>query len=192
MNEKIKSFAKEAVELQRRIKSDTEKLQKVKKEIIKESQGTNNSFVVNLLDGKVRITKSKKLKSFLLNKKKFSSLDIQYKKKLVRNKIVKLSYLINTETYTQLLNDGLVDNDLKDIIDEKKRQPFYISIFLNKTKLKSIPEKEEFEEIIEAAEEPEDETEEKDPADEEFIKAVFSDNDPADMTETEKREKGFD
>ena len=192
MNEKIKSFAKEAVELQRRIKSDTEKLQKIKKEIIKESQGANNSFAVNLLDGKVRITKSKKLKSFLLNKKKFSSLDIQYKKKLVRNKIVKLSYLINTETYTQLLNDGLVDNDLKDIIDEKKRQPFYISIFLNKTKLKSIPEKEEFEEIIEAAEEPEDETEEKDPADEEFIKAVFSDNDPADMTETEKREKGFD
>ena len=39
MNEKIKSFAKEAVELQRRIKSDTEKLQKIKKEIIKESQG---------------------------------------------------------------------------------------------------------------------------------------------------------
>lgn len=192
MNEKIKSFAKEAVELQRRIKSDTEKLQKIKKEIIKESQGANNSFAVNLLDGKVRITKSKKLKSFLLNKKKFSSLDIQYKKKLVRNKIVKLSYLINTETYTQLLNDGLVDNDLKEIIDEKKRQPFYISIFLNKTKLKSIPAKEEFEEIIEAAEEPEEETEEKDPADEEFIKAVFSDDDPVDMSETEKREKGFD
>ena len=59
MNEKIKSFAKEAVELQRRIKSDTEKLQKIKKEIIKESQGANNSFAVNLLDGKVRITKSK-------------------------------------------------------------------------------------------------------------------------------------
>lgn len=192
MNEKIKSFAKEAVELQRRIKSDTEKLQKIKKEIIKESQGANNSFAVNLLDGKVRITKSKKLKSFLLNKKKFSSLDIQYKKKLVRNKIVKLSYLINTETYTQLLNDGLVDNDLKEIIDEKKRQPFYISIFLNKTKLKSIPAKEEFEEIIEAAEEPEEETEEKDPADEEFIRAVFSDDDPVDMSETEKREKGFD
>ena len=35
MNEKIKSFTKEAVELQRRIKSDTEKLQKIKKEIIK-------------------------------------------------------------------------------------------------------------------------------------------------------------
>ena len=192
MNEKIKSFAKEAVELQKRIKSDTEKLQKIKKEIIKESQGANNSFAVNLLDGKVRITKSKKLKSFLLNKKKFSSLDIQYKKKLVRNKIVKLSYLIKTETYTQLLNDGLVDNDLKEIIDKKKRQPFYISIFLNKTKLKSIPEKEEFEEIIEAAEEPEEETEEKDPADEEFIKAVFSDDDPVDMSETEKREKGFD
>ena len=81
MNEKIKSFAKEAVELQRRIKSDTEKLQKIKKEIIKSLKALT-TLSVNLLDGKVRITKSKKLKSFLLNKKKFSSLDIQFKKNL--------------------------------------------------------------------------------------------------------------
>ena len=59
-----------------------------------------------------------------------------------------MSYLINPETYTQLLNEGLVDKDLKEIVDEKQRQPFYISIFLNKKDLKEIPKKDEFEEQL--------------------------------------------
>ena len=165
-----------------------------KKEIISKSSGANSSFAINLIAGKVRVTRSKKLKSFLLNKKKFSSLSIQLKKKLVRNKVVKLSYLINTEVYTQLLNDGLVDDELKNLVDEKKRQPFYISIFLNKKELKEIPKENEFEEILEAAEtesSSEDETDIIDPADDLFIKSVFSDDEPEEISETEKEEKGF-
>ena len=194
MNEKLKKLASEAVNLHKKIKVDTEKLQTIKKEIIAESSGANSSYVINLISGKLRVTKSKKLKSFLLNKKKFSNLSIQLKKKLVRNKIVKLSYLINPETYTQLLNEGLVDKDLKEIVDEKQRQPFYISIFLNKKDLKEIPKKDEFEEIIEAAEtesSDEDEADIVDPADDLFIKSVFSDDNPDEISETEKEEKGF-
>ena len=194
MNEKLKKLASEAVNLHKKIKVDTEKLQTIKKEIIAESSGANSSYAINLISGKLRVTKSKKLKSFLLNKKKFSNLTIQLKKKLVRNKIVKLSYLINPETYTQLLNEGLVDKDLKEIVDEKQRQPFYISIFLNKKDLKEIPKKDEFEEIIEAAEtesSDEDEADIVDPADDLFIKSVFSDDNPDEISETEKEEKGF-
>ena len=194
MNENLKKLANEAVNLHKKIKADTEKLQNIKKEIISKSSGANSSFAINLIAGKVRVTRSKKLKSFLLNKKKFSSLSIQLKKKLVRNKVVKLSYLINTEVYTQLLNDGLVDDELKNLVDEKKRQPFYISIFLNKKELKEIPKENEFEEILEAAEtesSSEDETDIIDPADDLFIKSVFSDDEPEEISETEKEEKGF-
>ena len=194
MNEKLKKLASEAVNLHKKIKVDTEKLQTIKKEIIAESSGANSSYAINLISGKLRVTKSKKLKSFLLNKKKFSNLSIQLKKKLARNKIVKLSYLINPETYTQLLKEGLVDKDLKEIVDEKQRQPFYISIFLNKKDLKEIPKKDEFEEIIEAAEtesSDEDEADIVDPADDLFIKSVFSDDNPDEISETEKEEKGF-
>tara|TARA_B100001057_G_C22789626_1_gene927070 strand:- start:648 stop:1235 length:588 start_codon:yes stop_codon:yes gene_type:complete len=194
MNENLKKLASEAVNLHKKIKADTEKLQNIKKEIISKSSGANSSFAINLIAGKVRVTRSKKLKSFLLNKKKFSSLSIQLKKKLVRNKVVKLSYLINTEVYTQLLNDGLVDDELKNLVDEKKRQPFYISIFLNKKELKEIPKENEFEEILEAAEtesSSEDETDIIDPADDLFIKSVFSDDEPEEISETEKEEKGF-
>ena len=194
MNENLKKLASEAVYLHKKIKADTEKLQSIKKEIISKSSGSNSSFAINLIAGKVRVTRSKKLKSFLLNKKKFSSLSIQLKKKLVRNKVVKLSYLINTEVYTQLLNDGLVDDELKNLVDEKKRQPFYISIFLNKKELKEIPKENEFEEILEAAEtesSSEDETDIIDPADDLFIKSVFSDDEPEEISEIEKEEKGF-
>ena len=194
MNENLKKLASEAVNLHKKIKADTEKLQNIKKEIISKSSGANSSFAINLIAGKVRVTRSKKLKSFLLNKKKFSSLSIQLKKKLVRNKVVKLSYLINAEVYTQLLNDGLVDDELKNLVDEKKRQPFYISILLNKKELKEIPKENEFEEILEAAEtesSSEDETDIIDPADDLFIKSVFSDDEPEEISETEKEEKGF-
>ena len=194
MNENLKKLASEAVNLHKKIKADTEKLQNIKKEIISKSSGANSSFAINLIAGKVRVTRSKKLKSFLLNKKKFSSLSIQLKKKLVRNKVVKLSYLINAEVYTQLLNDGLVDDELKNLVDEKKRQPFYISIFLNKKEVKEIPKENEFEEILEAGEtesSSEDETDIIDPADDLFIKSVFSDDEPEEISETEKEEKGF-
>ena len=133
MNENLKKLASEAVNLHKKIKADTEKLQNIKKEIISKSSGANSSFAINLIAGKVRVTRSKKLKSFLLNKKKFSSLSIQLKKKLVRNKVVKLSYLINTEVYTQLLNDGLVDDELKNLVDEKKTTTFlYFNFFKQK------------------------------------------------------------
>jgi hypothetical protein len=65
----------------------------------------------------------------LLDKKKFSNLDIQTKKKLVRNKVVKLSYLINTETYQKLLDENLVDNELKEIVEEKKDNLFIFQLF---------------------------------------------------------------
>lgn len=191
MNEKIKKLANQAIELQKKIKVDAENLQNIKKEIIKESKGANNSYAVNLITGKVRVTKSKKLRSFLLDKKKFSNLDIQTKKKLVRNKVVKLSYLINTETYQKLLDENLVDNELKEIVEEKKRQPFYISILLNKNVLKEVKKENEFEEIVEAAENDDSDENELDPGEEMFIQSVFSDDDPADMHENEKEEKGF-
>ena len=69
MNENLKKLASEAVNLYKKIKIDTEKLQNIKKEIISKSSGTNNSYAINLITGKVRVTKSKKLRSFLLNKK---------------------------------------------------------------------------------------------------------------------------
>ena len=82
------------------------------------SKNRNNSYAINLPFGKIKIIKSKKLRTHLLDKKKFSDLDLQLKKKLVRNKVVKISYLINNVVYEKLLNEGLIDNEVKSVTEK--------------------------------------------------------------------------
>ena len=72
MSEEVKKLANEAIDLQSKIKSDTLKLQEIKKQLIELSKNRNNSFAINLPFGKIRIIKSKKLRTHLLDKKKFS------------------------------------------------------------------------------------------------------------------------
>ena len=194
MSEEVKKLANEAIDLQSKIKSDTLKLQEIKKQLIELSKNRNNSFAINLPSGKIRIIKSKKLRTHLLDKKKFSDLDLQLKKKLVRNKVVKISYLINNVVYEKLLNEGLIDNEVKSLVTEKNRQPFYVYIYLNKKEVTEIKKEEEFQDIIEASEEGTEFDDEIEDIlkDQELTQSIFSDDDPADMSDLEKQEKGFE
>ena len=99
MNEKIKKLAHQAIELQKRIKADTENLQNIKKEIIKESQGANSSYAVNLITGKVRVTKSKKLRLFLLDKKCRIATDPNISDQDRKIKCDRLNFLIELIEY---------------------------------------------------------------------------------------------
>ena len=194
MSEEVKKLANEAIDLQSKIKSDTLKLQEIKKQLIELSKNRNNSYAINLPFGKIKIIKSKKLRTHLLDKKKFSDLDLQLKKKLVRNKVVKISYLINSVVYEKLLNEGLIDNEVKSLVTEKNRQPFYVYIYLNKKEVTEIKKEEEFQDIIEASEEGTEFDEEIEDIlkDQELTQSIFSDDDPADMSDLEKQEKGFE
>ena len=194
MSEEVKKLANEAIGLQSKIKSDTLKLQEIKKQLIELSKNRNNSYAINLPFGKIKIIKSKKLRTHLLDKKKFSDLDLQLKKKLVRNKVVKISYLINNVVYEKLLNEGLIDNEVKSLVTEKNRQPFYVYIYLNKKEVTEIKKEEEFQDIIEASEEGTEFDDEIEDIlkDQELTQSIFSDDDPADMSDLEKQEKGFE
>ena len=194
MSEEVKKLANEAIDLQSKIKSDTLKLQEIKKQLIELSKNRNNSYAINLPFGKIKIIKSKKLRTHLLDKKKFSDLDLQLKKKLVRNKVVKISYLINNVVYEKLLNEGLIDNEVKSLFTEKNRQPFYVYIYLNKKEVTEIKKEEEFQDIIEASEEGTEFDDEIEDIlkDQELTQSIFSDDDPADMSDLEKQEKGFE
>lgn len=198
MSDELKKLANQAIDLQKKIKSDSLKLQEIKKKIIQLSSNRNNSFIINMPNGKVRVIKSKKLKSILLDKNKFADLDLQTKKKLVRSKVIKLSYLINSKVYEKLLDEGLVDEKLKDLISEKIRQPFYVYIYLNKREALEIKEDKGITELMDVSEDEEvDEHELEDEIDEilkdqDLARSIFSDEDPADMDELEKQEKGFD
>lgn len=141
MDETIKKIAFEAVELQKKIKLDQEKLRQLKEKIILASEGKNASYAIKLLAGTVRITKSKKLVSYLLDNKGFDKLNLQTKKKLLQTrvngrKILKFKFLIQPDEYKELLSQDLVPDELKDLVLEKNRKPFTVSIFLGK---KSAP-----------------------------------------------------
>ena len=194
MSEVLKKLANDAIELQKKIKSDTLKLQEIKKQLIELSKNKNNSYAINLPFGKIKIIKSKKLRTHLLDKKKFSDLDLQIKKKLVRNKIVKISYLINTQIYEKLLEEGLIDNEVKSLVNEKHRQSFYVYIYWNKKEVSEIKKEEEFQDIVEAAEEDTEYDNEIEDIlkDQELTQSIFSDDDPVDMIDIEKQEKGFE
>ena len=203
MSEELKKLANQAVNLQQKIKSEILKLQEIKETIIHLSSKKTNSFIVNLPSGKVRVVKSRKLKSLILDHNKFSSLDVQLKKKIVKNKIVKISYKINSKVYEKLLNDGLIDDDLKRLVAEKKRKPFYVYIYLNKEEESSSHKKTEIIELDNTSREDNFEdsvlnydelNEEIDDVlkDQELLQSILSDDDPADMSDLEKQESGYE
>ena len=55
MSEVLKKLANDAIELQKKIKSDTLKLQEIKKQLIELSKNKNNSYAINLPFGKIKI-----------------------------------------------------------------------------------------------------------------------------------------
>ena len=92
MDETIKKIAFEALELQKKIKLDQEKLRLLKEKIILASEGKNSSYAIKLLAGTIRITKSKKLVSYLLDNKGFEKLNLQTKKNYYRQELMEKKY----------------------------------------------------------------------------------------------------
>ena len=147
MDNETKKLAADAVELYKKIKTDTEKLKNLKQKIIDASSGKNSSYAIKLIAGTVRVTKSKKLISYLLDKKRFKKLDIPTKRKLVQNKIIELRFTINNSVYNDLASKNLVPDELKNLVEIKNREPFYVSIYLGKKPASKEMTKEEVEQI---------------------------------------------
>ena len=162
MNEDIKKLALEALELQKKVKLDQEKLQNIKEKIIKLSESKNSSYSVNLLAGTVRVTKSKKLISYLLDSKEFDKLDLQDKKKLLQiringKKVLKLKFALQPDEYKTLLTQKLVPEELKKLVSEKERKPFYVSIILEKKLIKEKITEDEIDQIFNYSKDDEEE-----------------------------------
>jgi len=162
MNEDIKKLALEALELQKKVKLDQEKLQNIKEKIIKLSESKNSSYSVNLLAGTVRVTKSKKLISYLLDSKEFDKLDLQNKKKLLQiringKKVLKLKFALQPDEYKTLLTQKLVPEELKKLVSERERKPFYVSIILEKKLIKEKITEDEIDQIFNYSKDDEEE-----------------------------------
>ena len=132
MLEDLKKLALEAIRIKTRIKADTEKLQEIKNQVVEKSKDRNSSYTIKVDDGSIRIIKYKRLIYFKLNQKGFDKLDNDTKNNLLKNKLVKIKFSVNYDGYEEASNKNSVPNNLKELVDQKERKPFSVSVLLNK------------------------------------------------------------
>jgi len=190
--DQLRKLAKEAIEIKKRIKVDTDKLQTVKNEIIEKSKNRNSSYTIAVDDGSIRIIKYKRTIYYNLNQKGFDKLDNQTKNNLLKKKFVKIKFSVDTDNYKDALENNTLPNNLKDLVENKERKPFSISVLLNK-------EDEEANKKIEQRLVTDEDSEADDEALEDLYLNVFppdlvnfTDDDPEDLTDVEKQDLGVD
>ena len=132
MLEDLKKLALEAIRIKTRIKADTEKLQEIKNQVVEKSKDRNSSYTIKVDDGSIRIIKYKRLIYFKLNQRGFDKLDNDTKNNLLKNKLVKIKFSVNYDGYEEASNKNSVPNNLKELVDQKERKPFSVSVLLNK------------------------------------------------------------
>ena len=190
MLEDLKKLALEAIRIKRRIKADTEKLQEIKNQVVEKSKDRNSSYTIKVDDGSIRIIKYKRLIYFKLNQRGFDKLDNETKNNLLKNKLVKIKFSVNYDGYEEASNKNSVPNNLKELVDKKERKPFSVSVLLSKKEEDSLNKIEE--NII-----PDEDMDADDEALEDLYLNVFpqdieafTDDDTADLTDTQKQELG--
>ena len=190
--DQLRKLAKEAIEIKKRIKVDTDKLQTVKNEFIERSKNRNSSYTIAVDDGSIRIIKYKRTIYYNLNQKGFDKLDNQTKNNLLKKKFVKIKFSIDTDNYKDALDNNTLPNNLKDLVENKERKPFSISVLLNR-------EEEEANKKIEQRLVTDENSEADDEALEDLYLNVFppelvnfTDDDPEDLTDVQKQDLGVD
>ena len=188
--DQLRKLAKEAIEIKKRIKVDTDKLQTVKNEFIERSKNRNSSYTIAVDDGSIRIIKYKRTIYYNLNQKGFDKLDNQTKNNLLKKKFVKIKFSVDTDNYKDALDNNTLPNNLKDLVENKERKPFSISVLLNR-------EEEEANKKIEQRLVTDEDSEADDEALEDLYLNVFppelvnfTDDDPEDLTDVQKQDLG--
>ena len=192
MLEDLKKLALEAIKIQKKIKAETKKLREIKDHLIEKSKNRNSSYTIKVEDGSIRIIKYKRLIYYKLNERGFNKLDNQTKNDLLKKKLLKVKFSVNYDTYQDASDKNLIPNNLKDLVEKKDRKPFSVSVLVSK-KEEEILNKIENNDSLEEVDDEHDEVIEDIllnvfPPDSEH----FTDDDPKDLKEIEKQEKGLE
>ncbi len=189
--DQLRRLAKEAIEIKKRINVDTDKLQVIKNQLVQKSKNRNSSYTIKVDDGSIRIIKYKRTIYYTLNQKGFNKLDNETKNNLLKNKFVKIKFSVDTDSYKEALNKNSIPNNLKELVENKERKPFSISVLLNKVE-------EEANKKIEESIVIDEDSDADDEALEDLYLNVFppdlenfTDDDPEDLTEIQEEELGL-
>ena len=115
--EQLRKLASEAIEIRKRIKADTDKLQGIKNQVVEKSKSRNSSYTIKVDDGSIRIIKYKRTIYYQLNQKGFDKLDNQTKNNLLKDKLVKIKFSVNPDKYKEFTR-LLINRDLRAVVAE--------------------------------------------------------------------------
>tara|TARA_B110000027_G_scaffold125614_1_gene143178 strand:+ start:75 stop:740 length:666 start_codon:yes stop_codon:yes gene_type:complete len=203
VNNKINQLAKEVSDLNFKIKFDTIRLNKIKEQLIDLMVNEN---VPDITTDKSDIKKSKWSIRFSTQlRKEFHKLDDKKKEELLNKGLLKIQYRLNTKNFEELKSKQ-EKTELDEYIIDKKNQIF-LRITLNENSKKILVNEIEakddnYDERIDLEEsfleEIESFADEQDYIDIELMEEAkpdpqyFSDDDPVDMSDVDKIEKGFE
>ena len=203
VNNKINQLAKEVSDLNFKIKLDTIRLNKIKEQLIDLMVNEN---VPDITTDKSDIKKSKWSIRFSTQlRKEFHKLDDKKKEELLNKGLLKIQYRLNTKNFEELKSKQ-EKTELDEYIIDKKNQIF-LRITLNENSKKILVNEIEakdnnYDERIDLEEsfleEIESFADEQDYIDIELMEEAkpdpqyFSDDDPVDMGDVDKIEKGFE
>ena len=209
-NNKINQLAKEVSDLNFKIKLDTIKLKRIKEQLIDLMVNEN---VPRVITDKSNIKKSKwGLRFSTQLRKEFYKLDDKKKEELLSKDLLKIYYRLNSKKYEEIKNKQ-EKTELDEYIIDRKNLVF-LTIRLNEQSKKELTngietkedayderkflEESFLEEIEGLADEYEEYVDEQDRLDVELMDEVkpdpyyFSDDDPEDMNDIERNEKGYE
>ena len=203
VNNKINQLAKEVSDLNFKIKFDTIRLNKIKEQLIDLMVNEN---VPDVTTDKSDIKKSKWSIRFSTQlRKEFHKLEDKKKEELLNKGLLKIQYRLNTKNFEELKSKQ-EKTELDEYIIDKKNQIF-LRITLNENSKKILVNEIEakdnnYDERIDLEEsfleEIESFADEQDYIDIELMEEAkpdpqyFSDDDPVDMSDVDKMEKGFE
>lgn len=191
--EELRELTREAVEIRKKIKEYSEKLNEVKQKFAEKAKDKNYSFTIKVDEGSIRAIRNKRDKLFKIKTKDFDKLDRSVKNKLYKSGLLGIRVFLKTDKYEEALKQNNIPSTLGDLVFSNNVKPFRLSVFIDeedKLEMSAIEE-----EIIYQ--------EEDDDYDEEFFEDLslnlyppdyrnFTDNDPADLSELEKQELGIE
>ena len=126
MSSNIKDLTHEALELYVQIKLDTERLKKLKQEILEKT--SEDTRIIPVKDSSFRIFKSKDKFRYILNKE-FDKLSEEKQQELYNKGLLKVYYKINKEKYQQA-NAMNIKNELDQYIVKKENPKRKIAVYL--------------------------------------------------------------
>ena len=130
MNE-LKILGEQLILQKIKVQKETEKLEKLKDQIIELSKNHESSYKINSNLGVIKVLKNKNNIFYSIQSKEFNEIDINLRRQLIKDNFILMSFRINQDKFRNN-KDSKVVGILEKLVKEKIRKPFNILISIDK------------------------------------------------------------